>query len=67
MKIIKCKRIIAILLVLVMALPVIQPCSVRAETDTDTDSLVTKIVNQYKASKDAEMIRIFCTGDAEMT
>ena len=38
----------------VMALPVIQPCSVRAEIDTDTDSLVTKIVNQYKASKDAE-------------
>ena len=40
-KILKYKRIIAILLAFVMALPVMQSYSVRAETETDTDSFIT--------------------------
>lgn len=53
-KILKYKRIIAILLAFVMALPVMQPYSVRAETETDTDSFITKIVDQYEESKEAQ-------------
>ena len=50
--IIKYKRIIAILLVVFMLLPIIQPCSVRAETDSS--KFIIKIIHEYEVRQEAK-------------